>query len=133
MKKSIFLILFVSLLFGCSSNNEKKAFFKTNICFESASALTEFVEFNDFSSTEVTVKQNGACLEIYSSSSKEISQIKSIVNSEHPNLEVEVKTYYTQETENQKREDLFSIPSISFPNIFDVFNRLLPLVKKSNQ
>jgi len=131
MKKTIFIILFAGVLLGCESEKDN-VFFKSNVCFESVETLNQFAEFNDFSSEEVSVKKVGSCLEIYTKNKTKLTEIQQVVNYSHPQVNFEVKTYRNSNNSESTEKEFLKLPSVSFPSIFDVFNRLLPQVNNSN-
>lgn len=126
MKKLVFYFLTVITLFGCSYTTEKEVVYKSDVCFNTQTELTEFMEFNNFANKNVKLTIKGKnCLEIVTNDEQTIDQVKLTVAAEAKDAEVEVTQYLLNKDEGNDDGALFELPSVSFPNIFDVFDRLI--------
>ena len=126
MKKLGFYIFAVITLFGCSDTTEKQIVYKSDVCFNTQAELAEFIEFNNFANNNVrlTIK-DAKCIEIVTNDEQTINQVKLTVKAESHDAEVEVTHYLLKKEKGNVEGALFELPTVSFPNIFDVFDRLI--------
>lgn len=133
MKFKLFYLIIIVVVLGCSPTNNAVKVFAVKTCFATPNDLNQFIEFNNFSRhSEVNFSVQGTCVYFTTTNAKNLQVITATLKAEYPQQSLVMEDYLISKTAEHHPSAIFEIPKVSLPSIFDVFNRILPLVNKTN-